>query len=325
MYRLSMINQQKLKLMEKVNLHPLNPHRYGYDFHKLIKSSPALSGFVHINRFGKETIDYSDPGAVKALNEALLKHYYAITWWDIPEGCLCPPIPGRADYIHTMADLLTPEDGKIPTGAGIFILDIGVGANCVYPIIGRHEYGWSFVGTDINPRFLESAGKIVRANDLLTGNVELRLQQDAHFIFRGVVKPGDLFDLVICNPPFHSSEEEACKSTTRKQRNLSGKNKRSPVLNFGGGNSELWCEGGEKGFVSRMVKESAAFGGQCLWFSTLVSKKDNLPGIIRALKNNKALDIRIFDLAQGQKVSRVAAWTFLTPGGRAELIGRKRL
>ncbi len=305
-------------------MHPRNLHRFGYDFQALVESSPALAAFVHVNRFGKETVDYSDPGAVKALNGALLKHYYGIVWWDIPEGYLCPSIPGRADYIHTIADLLA-ADSKIPTGARVSVLDIGVGSNCVYPIIGRHEYGWNFVGTDINPRFLESAGKIVRANALLTGMVELRLQKDAHSIFRGVVKTGDFFDLTVCNPPFHSSEEEAGKSTSRKQRNLACKKNPALVLNFGGGYSELWCDGGEKAFINQMVKESAEFGGHCLWFTTLVSKKDNLTGILKALKNSKAMDIRVFDLAQGQKVSRVAAWTFLIPGEQAEWVRRKRL
>jgi 23S rRNA (adenine1618-N6)-methyltransferase len=39
-----------------------------------------------------------------------------------------PPIPGRADYIHQIADLLATCNKKVvPTGADIRILDIGVG------------------------------------------------------------------------------------------------------------------------------------------------------------------------------------------------------
>jgi 23S rRNA (adenine1618-N6)-methyltransferase len=32
---------------------------------------------------------------------------------------LCPPIPGRADYIHYIADLLASNNGIIPKGHGI--------------------------------------------------------------------------------------------------------------------------------------------------------------------------------------------------------------
>ena len=40
------------------------------------------------------------------LNRAILMHHYGVKSWDIPAGYLCPPIPGRADYIHSVADLL---------------------------------------------------------------------------------------------------------------------------------------------------------------------------------------------------------------------------
>jgi hypothetical protein len=36
-----------------------------------------------------ETIDFSDPYAVKALNKSLLTSYYNIKNWDIPEFYLC--------------------------------------------------------------------------------------------------------------------------------------------------------------------------------------------------------------------------------------------
>ena len=46
---------------------------------------------------------------MKALNKALLAHFYAVKHWDIPDGFLCPPVPGRADYVHHLADLLAGE------------------------------------------------------------------------------------------------------------------------------------------------------------------------------------------------------------------------
>lgn len=138
---------------EKSNLHSRNLHRSRYDFKLLIEKCPELKSFVFINEFGNQTIDFSNPQAVKILNKALLTTYYDIQNWDIPKNYLCPPIPGRVDYIHYIADLLAESNnGNIPTGIEIEGLDIGTGANCIYPIIGNSVYDWSFVCTDIDEK-----------------------------------------------------------------------------------------------------------------------------------------------------------------------------
>jgi 23S rRNA (adenine1618-N6)-methyltransferase len=294
---------------EKAGLHPRNRHRGRYDFAELTRSLPELAPFVIRTPFGDESIDFSDAKAVKALNRAILKHFYQVNAWDIPQGYLCPPVPGRADYIHHIAGLLADSNqGDIPTGPQTRVLDIGVGANCIYPIIGRSEYGWSFIGTDIDEQALRSAKAIADANPDLKSVLELRLQKSAGRIFEGVLKPGEKIDLTICNPPFHSSAEEARDSTRLKWKKLG----KDPVSgrNFGGQGSELWCPGGEAEFVRRMIQESTKFSGQCRWFSTLVSKVANLDGIYRELKNAGVADYREQVMSQGQKISRLVAWTF---------------
>ncbi|MEQ8685048.1 MAG: 23S rRNA (adenine(1618)-N(6))-methyltransferase RlmF [Imperialibacter sp.] len=307
--------------MEKPKLHPRNKHRQRYDFKQLSKSHPALMPFVRLNDYGNESIDFFNPEAVKALNKALLKRYYNIKDWDIPKDYLCPPIPGRADYIHHMADLLASSHplskrGKPPTGSEIKCLDIGVGANCVYPIIGHSEYGWSFVGTDIDPVAIECANKIVESNAHLRGNVSLRLQPNSKDIFNGIIKKDEYFDLTICNPPFHASFAEAQSGTIRKLRNLKQKKITKPVLNFGGHNTELWYDGGEENFVRQMILQSKQFTTSCFWFSTLISKQSNLKNVYEALKKVGAVDIKTIPMGQGNKVSRIVSWTFLTPESR---------
>ena len=117
---------------EKTRLHLRNKNRERYDLEGLIKTCPDLSQFVKPNKHGEDSIDFANPDGVKMLNKALLHHYYEIENWDIPENYLCPPIPGRADYIHHMADLLKESNyGIIPTGDKIICLDVGVGANCI--------------------------------------------------------------------------------------------------------------------------------------------------------------------------------------------------
>ncbi|MDO9257258.1 MAG: 23S rRNA (adenine(1618)-N(6))-methyltransferase RlmF [Bacteroidales bacterium] len=298
---------------EKTQLHPRNKHRERYDFNKLIASCPELARYVSLNKFDDESIDFFNPEAVKMLNRALLKQYYNIDYWDIPQGYLCPPIPGRADYIHHIAELLgSKNNGQIPTGENMKCLDIGVGANCVYPIIGNNEYGWSFTGTDIDPVAIKSAGKIVELNPSLKGTVKLRLQNNPQDIFRGIIHNDELFDLTICNPPFHASLAEARSGTVRKISNLTNKKPNKPVLNFGGQNSELWCEGGELRFVDEMVRESKQFSESCFWFSTLISKESNLASVYDSLRKADPVEVKTIPMGQGNKISRIVAWTFLS-------------
>ena len=297
-------------LEEKSNMHPRNKHRFRYNFPHLIETCPELASCVSLNGFNQLSIDFSNPLAVKLLNQALLKFHYNIPLWDIPEGYLCPPIPGRADYLHYMADLLASCNGSnIPLGRKIKVLDIGVGANCIYPLIGTREYGWSFKGSDVDDLAIRSANNIIAANSL-SDSITIRKQHSPQHIFSGVLSTKERFDLTICNPPFHSSAKEATAGTVRKWTNL--KKAKSPTtLNFGGTNKELWCEGGEENFVKMMIEESVIFGKSVFWFSSLISSKNTLPKCKQALQLVKATDIRIINMSQGQKISRVLAWTFL--------------
>ena len=293
---------------EKKLLHPRNKHKSRYDFAALVKSLPELRSFVKLNPYGDESVDFADPDAVKTLNKALLKMDYQIDFWDIPEGYLCPPIPGRADYIHYLADVLAiGNGGSIPTGKGVKVLDIGTGANCVYPIIGHQSYGWSFIGTDVDKKAVQSARSIVSSNPALTDAIQIRLQPNPEHIFKGVIKPTERFDITLCNPPFHASAEEAAAGSQRKLNNL-GKTKQ--VLNFGGQHVELWYPGGEVSFIRQMILESSEIAEQCRWFTSLVSKSANLPFIHTLLERAGAAEVKTVEMAQGQKVSRFVAWTF---------------
>jgi 23S rRNA (adenine1618-N6)-methyltransferase len=306
-----MLPKKKEHQKIKSRLHPRSKHRERYDFKKLIKSCPELAQYVGKNKYNDESIDFADPEAVKMLNQALLKHFYQIDHWDIPENYLCPPIPGRADYIHHIADLLaTYNDGKVPKN--IKCLDIGVGANCIYPIIGHREYGWSFIGSDIDPIAIAAANKTIAANDLLKGAIEVRLQPNPKDIFKGIIKENELIDLTISNPPFHASAEEAQALSLRKSNNLSGNKNANPILNFGGQSHELWYEGGEKIFVKNMIDQSKQFANSCYWFSTLISKQSNLDRVYKQLEYADAVEIKTLPMGQGNKFSRVVAWTFLS-------------
>jgi 23S rRNA (adenine1618-N6)-methyltransferase len=212
-----------------------------------------------------------------------------------------------------MADLLCSKNyGKIPLGSTIKCLEIGVGANCVYPIIGNKEYGWSFAGADIDPVAIESACKIIEENPILKDKIELRLQPQPNDIFFGIIQKDEFFDLTICNPPFHTSPEEARSGTLRKLNNLNTGKITESILNFGGQNNELWCKGGELRFISDMIRQSKFFSASCFWFSTLVSKQSHLERIYEALKKEQVVEMKTIGMGQGNKSGRIVAWTFLT-------------
>jgi len=284
-------------------LHIRNIHNNPYPFKELCSVNPLLKDFVFVNNYNTSTLDFSNQQAVLELNRALLKLYYKVDLWSIPKGYLCPPIPGRADYIHHIADILEKGQLKKPIKG----LDIGVGANCIYPILGCQIYNWEMVGSDIHTVAVDSAKQNVSNNALLKDKIDIRHQTNKANIFEGIIKVGEHFSFTMCNPPFHTSEEEATKGTLRKLKNLGIPKNRE--LNFGGMANELWCNGGEALFLKRMIKESVAFKDRVTYFTSLVSKREHLPKLEKQLTKLKATYFRV-SMAQGNKKSRILVWKF---------------
>ncbi|WP_447469973.1 23S rRNA (adenine(1618)-N(6))-methyltransferase RlmF [Vibrio harveyi] len=325
----------------KSGLHERNAHRGRYDFKKLITAEPQLKSFVIKNPKGEDSINFSDPKAVKMLNKALLAAHYDIEYWDIPDTYLCPPIPGRADYVHRVAELLDSEVKGKYAHHKVRALDVGVGANCIYPIVGVTQYGWHYTGSDVDATSIESARAITERNASLNGKIELVQQTSESNIYRGIIQPNDRYDITSCNPPFHRSAEEAAMGSQRKLDNLKANQRKKgvkvqanqaktpqvkankPALNFGGQNAELWCEGGEVAFIRKMANESQAFSAQVLWFTTLISKKDNVRPMRKQLEKLGVKAIRIVEMSQGQKVSRFIAWSYMDKSQRKAWIELK--
>lgn len=298
---------------QSLSLHPRSLHLERYNLEALSATLPELKNFIFTNEFGAQTLDFANPKAVKSLNQALLKHFYQVDFWDIPDGFLCPPIPGRADYIHHLADLLAHSIAeKTPKGTKFKVLDIGTGANLIYPILGNSIYDWTCVGSELNPKAIESAKQILAKNPQFQDKIKLRLQPDPSKIFSTIIQPGEFFDLTLCNPPFHESAKAAQEGSQRKVRNLTGKPVAKAELNFGGQASELWTEGGELAFVRKMIQESVEFKNQVCWFTTLISKSENLTAILKMLGQVGIQGQKVVEMSQGNKKSRFVAWTFLS-------------
>ncbi len=291
-------------------MHHRNIHHPDYPIDKLVSANPLLKQYLTSRPDGSgPTIDFARPAAVKALNQAILLHHYNLSYWDIPEGYLCPAVPGRVDYIHHLADLLADQK-DIPKGPQVNLLDIGTGANFIYPILAHRIYGWSVVGTEIDPKAIQVAQALIEVNDVLNGkHLRVRQQPDRRQILAGVIRPDEQYHATICNPPFFASEREATQAYTRKQSKLG-----LPVTRraLGGQAHELWTPGGETAFLLRYIQESQAFAKNIRWFTSLVSQKNSLASAKKELERTGDAEVRVIPMAQGQKKSRVLAWHFGT-------------
>jgi len=288
-------------------LHSRNRNSAPYELEAMALVTPELKQFFRESKKGSTTLDFSDPRAVRILNKAILKHYYQIAYWDYDEDLLTPGIPGRADYIHYLADFLTSKSIALDK---VTCLDIGTGASCIYPIIGVVEYGWKFIGTDIDAKSLRYAQKICDENDQLLKKVELRLQKKPHHILDGVINVDDHIDITLCNPPFYASIDEAESHNARKTRNVNKGKTKQGARNFRGHPHELIYQGGELGFIKQMIKESSRYKKNVKWFSSLVSKSKNLNPILAALKRAGASNTEIIEMTTSNKISRAVVWNF---------------
>ena len=275
-------------------MHKRNLHRHGYKFDRLLKAQPSLEPFIIDSPTGEKTIDFSNSEAVLELNKALLLLHYGIKNLKLPEHSLSPAVPGRADYLHHIADLIGKGDKKG--------LDIGCGASAIYCLLGNSIYNYKMVGVDVDDESVAYA----RKNTSKIDTIEIRNQVNRSFILKGIMREDEHFDFVMCNPPFYESEEEAIKANFKKQQKLGTI---EDGRNFSGLAHELWCNGGEALFIKRMIKESVAVKKQVTWFTCLLSRKQHLDKPIKQITKLKGR-YEVVPMNTGNKDSRFLAWTF---------------
>jgi 23S rRNA (adenine1618-N6)-methyltransferase len=61
-----------------------------------------------------------------------------------------------------------------------------------------------------------------------------------------------------------------------------------------------------------MITQSKSISTSVFWFSTLISKQSTLKSAYNALKIAEAIEIKTIPMSQGNKTSRLLAWTFLS-------------
>ena len=278
-------------------MHDQNPFKNGYDLTILATLNSTLKKAIYTNKYGNTTIDFSDASAVKALNQALLKSQYNLDW-DLPKENLCPPIPGRLEYLLHIADLVQKKD--------VQLLDIGTGASLIYPVLGTAHFNWKCAGSETERTSIEHAKKIIKHNSKLS-SIDIRSQKNKHYILKGIVKEKDAFDVMVCNPPFFKNKAEATKQNRRKTNHLKSARQ---GRNFSGVANELWYPGGESQFIETLISESILYKKQINWFTTLIANEDHLKRLIKRIKKTKPKALKIIPLILGNKESRILAWCF---------------
>lgn len=301
-------------------MHPRNRHlsKSGqlYDLAALSKTNPALKKWLVTKANGQTSVDFSQAQAVKELNRALLFHFYNVQYWQFPDEHLCPPIPGRVDYIHYLADLLSQSNGAaINKGKAIRGLDIGTGATLIYPILASAEYDWTMVASDISKSAINNCETIIKQNPRLLEQISVLHQGQRNLMFSGIIQTDERFHFTMCNPPFFKSAQEAVAANSTKQKNLKGSKKTN--FNFSGTDQELWCRGGEFKFIKQMINESAQFKENVLWFTSLVSDRKNMSGLKKQLIKAEVAEYKVVEMGQGNKRSRFIAWSFIPENQRS--------
>ncbi|TVZ51433.1 23S rRNA (adenine(1618)-N(6))-methyltransferase RlmF [Dokdonia sp. Hel_I_53] len=279
-------------------MHPNNRNKDPYQFKYLRKANPKLSPYILDTDRGIQTVDFTNSDAVLELNRAIMLSDYSLNAYELPSGYLCPAVPGRADYLLYLKDFINKEQAHG--------LDIGTGANFIYPLLAASLFKWKMKGVDTDKNAIKNASLLIENNTHLKGFLTAAHQSTPAHIFEGILLPGEKYDFTMCNPPFYSSEKEAFKATKDKSKGLKLK---EVTRNFKGQSNELWCNGGEALFVKRMIKESVKFKSQVGWFTTLISKNENLPKLKKQLEKLNSV-YQTVDMSQGNKKSRFLAWKF---------------
>lgn len=302
--------------LHETTMHPKNRYRYEKpNFQLLAEIYPSLSRYVvqkeRVANDDALIFDFKDWDACRELVKVQFKHDFGITW-TVSKPYLIPPIANRLNYICFIHDLLLLWSPEPRTRASYEwkILDVGCGANLVYPLLGAAYFGWSFVGCDISSDALRLAVGNRDANTsiaplIMLRKVEKQSCQGAHDtgggrgIIGSCVLPEDgVFDACMCNPPFFSDVNEM------------GQN---PQTDYGGTLMEMIYPGGEEKFVTEMIQDSLGHKASVAWFSTMVGKKRTFKvakKLLYSLGNNV---IRTSELVQGVTHRWVISWSFIAP------------
>ncbi|RYP02855.1 hypothetical protein DL765_010669 [Monosporascus sp. GIB2] len=272
------------------------------DFHALGEQDRELASLLQ----GGSRLDFANPLAVMQLTKTLLRLHFGLRV-DLPLDRLCPPVPNRHNYILWLKDLL---DTTSPSYSQIYEperpvegLDIGTGASLIYPLLAcAQRPSWTFIATDVDAKSIAYARRNAELN-----NLQSRIRVVGRDIAAPLVPLDDLnietIDFVMVNPPFYASESELIDLARQKSR--------PPHSACTGAPIEMVCEGGEVGFVRRIIDESLVLRRRVQWYTAMLGKQSSLDILVGLLKENGIDNYAMKTFVQGNKTRRWAlGWSF---------------
>ncbi|OLL25322.1 putative methyltransferase-like protein [Neolecta irregularis DAH-3] len=256
---------------------------------------------------GRLTIDFNNPKALVELTRCLMKRDFGVDL-EIPQDRLCPPVPGRLDYILWIQDLVdstdpSTDDFDYDLERDVSGLDIGAGSTCIYPILAcKTRPKWKVYGTDIDEKSYNYAVANVERNHL-ESQIKLLFTLKETSLFPLLEFKIDRLDFTMCNPPFYESVEEMLQSAREKSY--------PAFSSCTGSESEMITPGGEAAFVARMIEESKAVRDKIQWFTSILGKLSSLTIIVEKLKEENISNYALGTVMQGNRTKRwVVAWSF---------------
>jgi len=272
------------------------------DFSILINIFQELKKYIkekkekdEINEF---TFDWSNNNLSLLMTKCILNYYFDIKYYSIPNNFLIPPVPSRLNYLNTINTLLTSYNALNNNNKqnNVIGIDIGTGANLIYPLLGYSLYKWIFICSEINNDAYENAKTII-TNNKLEENIKLIKQKYKNLIFVGIINKEEKYFFTMCNPPYYDYEEEIKKEDKN----------RDCQYNF----DEIYYKNGEIGFFDEYFEESICYKKNVFLFTILIGKKTNVQIILDKISNDK--NIKFYDMKRiqtGNNMRYIIYWSF---------------
>ncbi|KAH7071859.1 hypothetical protein BKA63DRAFT_417755 [Paraphoma chrysanthemicola] len=275
------------------------------DFKALTKKDPDLKTLWQ-KCSGK--LDFQESETIKTLSRAILRADFGLQL-DVPDDRLCPPIPNRWNYvswIQGLIDSTSPDyTNTYDPDRGVTGLDIGTGASAIYTMLCLESRpSWTMCATDVDKKSFESAARNLALNNFIT-RTKLFQSTELNALIPLQALGVDRLDFTICNPPFFTNASDMNDS-------LKGEGKSwKPNAVCTGAEVEMICEGGDLGFVTKIVNESLVLKEKVQWYTSMLGKLDSAKSIIVLLKKHGVTNWAVGVIDTGSSTKRwVVAWSF---------------
>ena len=297
--------------MQRLELHSRNVFRIKPPIFKdLAEKYPDFRRNCYIGRGGKVSIDFKNLEAISTLSKVLLLEYFGL---DVELPTLVPRIPQRMNYILLIEDLLNANN----ISNNIMGIDIGTGSSCIFALLGAKINNWTVFGTEIDETSMVIAKENVKRN-LLEDKIHLVYSKQGT-IFENIFECStEQFSFCMCNPPFFDVEEGEKRFLYNNPDNLIQNhflkdlmgNRSAPTSATIASANEMFYEGGEVGFIGKIVQESLIYKKQIRIFTSMIGKRNSIAPLKMLLSGLQDVQFNVYKLSQGKTQRWVIAWTF---------------